>query len=264
MQQIINLKSLGTRMQRLTELCSELLESAPAYEGLVKAQQQLQNRLDACEKDALKNIKNSLETALKDPQAEPFNRLLGRKTELAFQNNTLQVKTPEETVSFVTDMKELHVMGYVRELPAALWDHFETAKRFYREHNILKQLANTFNSMENRMVECQKSMISKEMEQLDEILRFPKGKKKKETREKDKPIIWDTVEELQSFIDTLSRWQTGLNDVMKKLHNAHSLIEETVLSMLSYPLVPANFGLYSQKLESIERTVELMGQGREA
>ena len=47
-QQIINLKSLATKMQKLTELCSELLESAPAYEGLVKAQQQLQNRLDAC------------------------------------------------------------------------------------------------------------------------------------------------------------------------------------------------------------------------
>ena len=73
-------------------------------------------------------------------------------------------------------------MGYVRELPAVLWDNFEIAKRFYKEHNILKQLANTFNSMENRMVECQKSMISKEMEQLDDILRFPKGKKKKENR----------------------------------------------------------------------------------
>lgn len=29
-------------------------------------------------------------------------------------------------------MKELHSMGYVRDLPAALWDSFETAKRFYR------------------------------------------------------------------------------------------------------------------------------------
>jgi len=79
-------------------------------------------------------------------------------------------------------MKELHGMGYVRELPTALWESFDTAKRFYREHNILKQLANTFNSMENRMVECQKSMVSKEMEQLEEILRSPKGKKKKEQR----------------------------------------------------------------------------------
>jgi len=34
--------------------------------------------------------------------------------------------------------------------------------------------------------------------------------------------------------------------------------------MLSYPLIPANFGLYSQKLESIERTVEATAQGREA
>lgn len=41
------------------------------------------------------------------------------------------------------------------------------------------------------MMECQKSMISREMEQLDDILRFPKGKKKKEN--KDKPIVWDTV-----------------------------------------------------------------------
>lgn len=47
-QQIITLKSLALKMQKTTLLCSELLESAPAYEALVKAQQQLQNRLDAC------------------------------------------------------------------------------------------------------------------------------------------------------------------------------------------------------------------------
>lgn len=155
-------------------------------------------------------------------------------------------------------------MGYVRDLPAGLWEHFDTAKRYYREHNILKQLVNTFNSMENRMMESQRPMINKEMEQLEELLRFPKGKKKKEHKERDKPIVWDSVEELQAFIDGLARWQQGLADTMKKLHNAHSIIEETALSMLAYPLVPENFGLYSQKLESIEKIVELTAQGREA
>jgi len=83
-QQIINIKSLVLKAQKLMELCSELLESAPAYENLVRAQQQLQNRLDASERDALKTIKSSLEAALKDPQGEPSNRLLGRKTEISF------------------------------------------------------------------------------------------------------------------------------------------------------------------------------------
>lgn len=34
--------------------------------------------------------------------------------------------------------------------------------------------------------------------------------------------------------------------------------------MLSYPLVPDNFGLFSQKLESIERTVDVLAQGRQS
>lgn len=34
--------------------------------------------------------------------------------------------------------------------------------------------------------------------------------------------------------------------------------------MLGYPLIPSNFGLYSQKLESIEKTVELAAQGRDS
>jgi hypothetical protein len=137
---------------------------------------------------------------------------------ITFTNSILIIKTPEETSFFVTEMKELHGMGYARELPQNLWECFETAKRFYSEHIILKQLVNTINSLENRMLECQKPMIKKEMEQLEEILQFPRGKKKKYNREN---LVWESVEELQAFTDTLSRWQTNLSDTLKKLHNAH-------------------------------------------
>lgn len=49
------------------------------------------------------------------------------------------------------------------------------------------------NAMENRMIECQKPMIKKEMEILEDILRNPKGKKKKQ-QQTDKAIVWDSVE----------------------------------------------------------------------
>lgn len=68
-QQIINFKSVTTKLQKIMAICSELLDITPSYEELIKVQQQLQNRLDACERDALKNIKVALETALKDPQS---------------------------------------------------------------------------------------------------------------------------------------------------------------------------------------------------
>lgn len=56
------------------------------------------------------------------------------------------------------------------------------------------------------------------------MLRNPKGKKKRGQQE-GKAVVWDTVEELQAFIEGLTRWQYGLSEAVKKLHSAHAAIE---------------------------------------
>lgn len=67
-------------------------------------------------------------------------------------------------------------------------------------------------------------MIKKEMEQLEDILRNPKGKKKKQQQQEGKVVVWDTVEELQTFTEGLTRWQYSLSEAVKKLYSAHAAL----------------------------------------
>ena len=57
------------------------------------------------------------------------------------------VKTPEETLTFIKAMKTIYSNGFIREFSPSLWETFETAKKYYKEHLVLKQLSNSYNSM---------------------------------------------------------------------------------------------------------------------
>lgn len=149
-------------MQKLADLSAELLQSAPNYEGLIKSQQSIQNSLESSERDTLKALRKTLEATLADPNSEACQKAVGRKMEVTYQSPFLVVSTAGETLQFVTDMKELFGMGYVKEMPSAVWEAFEVAKKYYKEHCILKQLASSINATENRMMECQKPMLAKE------------------------------------------------------------------------------------------------------
>lgn len=124
--------------------------------------------------------------------------------EVSYQSPFLVVSTASETLQFVTDLKELFGMGYVKEMSAAVWEAFEAAIKYYKEHCILRQLASSINATESRMMDCQKPMIAKELEQLEDLLRNPKGKMKKGQQD-GKAVVWDTVEKLQAFIEGLTR-----------------------------------------------------------
>ena len=60
----------------------------------------------------------------------------------------------------------------------------------------------------------------------------------------------------------LSKYQGNVVEIFKKLYNSHKQIEDIIISMLQYPLIPSNYLLYNNKIQNIYRIVDSNSKNR--
>lgn len=152
----------------------------------------------------------------------------GSLMDINLDSGHVELHYNDALVQLLRETRQLRAMGF--SIPDEVQKECNTARQFYRHGMILKQVANFYNDISEQMLDCQKAMMLKDAEEFESVLKNP-------VDNMGKPITWNNIKALESYIEKLQSVAEHLTDKNRMLRHWHSDVNRRVLSLLVIDLV---------------------------
>lgn len=217
---VIWLRQVRGRVEQMVQMTSSLLSelsNAPAFE-------------EAC---------NSFLTDVEDFEQETFKNwtfdVVDNARHLTLDagatmmdlnsQGKLEVNFSERLVQLLREVRVFSALGF--RVPAEISQMAQQGLKFYQSGVALKQVANTYNSMNADIIECTKAMLYESALSFENVIGAD-GQRK---------LAWKNTTDTERFIDKLRNAAGSLTGDNRRLHRLHSEVGALVLELFKVDLL---------------------------
>lgn len=153
--------------------------------------------------------------------------LSGEVMRLDFVSGKLLVNYDDRLLALIREIRQLSSMGY--KIPTRIQTVSSAGEKLFRYGVILKQIANFYNSIDQKIIPCQFGLLLKEALNFEQLA--------KSTIYQGKVITWDDIEHLNLFILHLQQSADVLNNANTRLRALHADILENVTILFNISII---------------------------
>eukprot|EP00899_Mesostigma_viride_P029629 jgi/Mesvir1/9851/Mv22388-RA.1 len=140
----------------------------------------------------------------------------------------VEVHYSGQLIRLLREVRQLAALGF--PIGSHITKVADTAKKFYKQGMVLKQVANFYNDISNQMIPCQKQMMLADAVNFEKVLREPKDSM-------GKPLSWKNITSLENYIARLKGVADSLTEKNRRLRKWHAWMGEKVAALMDVDLI---------------------------
>ncbi|XP_065833043.1 cytoplasmic dynein 2 heavy chain 1-like isoform X2 [Oscarella lobularis] len=230
---VVFARQMEAKVKDTLETAEQLLNDLAGFKAFRREALELQDELDAYQRDQFDNWSRSTQAAI-DNRKDPLGlETTGRLMELGHKDRKLRVFYSDRLVTLVREVRQLAALGFT--IPAKIQHTANTASKFQKHGIILKQVAHFYNTIDQQMIVSQQPMMIDSAKAFEAVIRNPKeGAVDKGDRVQ---ITWDDPQELERYIGRLQAVADKLMTENRRLRKCHAVIGDKVVQLMNIDLL---------------------------
>ncbi|KAH8614270.1 putative Dynein heavy chain N terminal region 2 domain1 [Trypanosoma vivax] len=158
----------------------------------------------------------------------------------------MEVNYPERLVQLIREVRIFESLGF--RVSRGIHNIVNQGVRFYRNGVSLKQVASTYNSMNDSIIPSTRAMLLESALSFERVI----------TASGDRKLTWRNKEDAERFIAKLRHASQSLTDDNRRLHKLHREIEAIVIELFSIDLLRQR-ERWTGKVRTIREKMEMSG-----
>lgn len=220
----------------MSKVSEEVLGDLARYKDLKSDAKNLISELVAWQKDQFDEWSRDIQELIDENEKSICLETSGKLMELDHRSGKLTINYGERLVTLIREVSTLTSLSF--SIPKKISHVADTGKKFYKYGNILKQVANFYNTIDQQMLQSQKAMMLDSARAFERIIKNPKHDSK--SKGSGVQVTWDNPDQLEDYIKKLQAATDRLQTENRRLRKCHYTIADKAgdlmgIDLLKYP-----------------------------
>ncbi|XP_052794024.1 cytoplasmic dynein 2 heavy chain 1-like isoform X3 [Mya arenaria] len=231
--QIVFVRQLEAKVEENLKTAESLLSDLSGFARFRKEASEMHDEMVNWRSEAFDEWSRDILALIEDTKKPLSLETNGRLMELDHKTGELVVNYGDRLVTLMREVRQLTALGFA--VPAKIQHVSGTAQKFYRHGCILKQVAHFYNTIDQQMIDSQKTMMLESAKAFERLAKNPKTGTK--VKGEEVQVTWDNPEELEKYIHKLQAAAERLTSENRKLRKCHYTVSDKVQNLMSVDLL---------------------------
>ncbi|KAH3831149.1 hypothetical protein DPMN_104411, partial [Dreissena polymorpha] len=230
---IVFVRQLEAKVEENLKTSESLLSDLSGFQKFRKEATELRDEMVNWRQETFDEWCREVQALIDDHKKPLSLETNGRLMDLDLKTGELVVNYGDRLVTLMREVRQLTGLGFA--VPAKIQHVAATAQKFYRHGCILKQVAHFYNTIDQQMIDSQKTMMLESAKAFERLAKNPKTGAKSKGEEVQ--VTWDNPEELEIYIKKLQAAAERLTSENRKLRKCHYTVSDKVQTLMSVDLL---------------------------